>query len=89
MLIKEYEIDIVINSLNGTFSMSYPQILSFINSLIEKNFIQKVPYSLKFSLTENGKEYLKQFGLLNRTIKELNDSVPEINEDFYYSYFKK
>lgn len=89
MLIKEYNIDLVINTMKITFSMSYPQIIHFINSLLEQKLIQRKDDSFRYLLTNIGSDYLKDFGLLNISIEELNQRAPKINEDFYLNYFKK
>lgn len=89
MLIKEYDIDLVVNTMNNTFSMSYPQVVYFINLLLEQKLIQRKDDSFQYSLTNSGNDYLKKFGLLDTTIEVLNNSAPKINKDFYISYLKK
>lgn len=88
LLIRDYDVDVVINTINRIFSMSYPQTVYFINTMLEKKLIQNDFTSYGFSLTEDGQNYLKQFGLLDLDVNEINNRKPKINEEFYRNYFK-
>lgn len=89
MLIKDYDINLVFNTINYIFSMEYPQITYFINKLIDQDLVKKQIDSFQYSLTENGKNYLREFNLLDIRLEELNKTTPKINDDFYLSYLKK
>ncbi|HFI0161787.1 TPA: hypothetical protein ACGOSQ_001872, partial [Streptococcus suis] len=54
LLIRDYDVDVVINTINRIFSMSYPQTVYFINTMLEKKLIQNDFTSYGFSLTEDG-----------------------------------
>ena len=82
LLIKEY-------SLSDVFTMSYQQVVYFIEKLKNLELITYNYSSQEMIITELGLEYLSENNLSDFKITENLNDFPKIDEEFYYEYLKK
>ena len=87
LLIRERILYEVINSMKITFNMSYTQINIFFEILVKRDFIEYIESTRNYSLTQNGENLLRECGVINMSIQDINNQNYEVDEDFYYSYF--
>jgi hypothetical protein len=89
LLIKEYSLSDTLKTLSDVFTMSYQQVVYFIEKLKNLELITYNYSNQEMIITKLGLEYLSENNLSDFKITENLNDFPKIDEEFYYKYLKK
>lgn len=87
LLIKDYQLSELMELIPDYLNVIPSQVPFLIESLINSKHILFNQEEGRFQLTENGKQYLKGYNLLNKNIDEINSYDFQINAEEFESYF--
>lgn len=89
LLIKEYPLSDTLKTLSDVFTMSYQQVIYFIEKLMNLELITYNYSSQEMIITKLGLKYLSENKLSNFKITENLNDFPKIDEEFYDKYLNK